>query len=189
MVINSFSRDGREMVLATLEPSDCFGDLGLVTETMRINDPISGSRTVVNFLQKKDFLALCDEHPEILKAMNRVLAFRFEFLFSLIQDACLLPLYERLQRIIVRLGVNRGTRQADGVIRIDDCTQEMLGKMVGAARQSVSRELKKMEQLGHISVEHKCLVIQDLDALVKESQKSIDYEPVTTTALAEINGN
>ena len=95
----------------------------------------------------------------------------------LAEDASLLPLRQRLARAIVRMGHSVGQVRADGSATIDDISHDELGKMVGAARQSVGRELKKLEREGAIQIEYGKLIIHDIAGFGAQYDKLLGIEP------------
>src|SRR5699024_3945898 len=112
---------------------------------VRVNCAIAVTRAEVTVLRRKDFEEVARVYPEIYATVSCMLGHRFQFLYALIQDASLLPLYDRLGRILIRLSLSERSQRTDpATVRIEDCPHEMLGNMVGAVRQSVGRELKKM---------------------------------------------
>lgn len=188
VAVNSLSRDGRELLLAEMGPGDCLGDLGLVNSGVRVNCAIAVTRTEVTVLRRKDFEAVARVHPEIYATVSRMLGHRFQFLYALIQDASLLPLYDRLGRILIRLSLSERSQRTDpATVRIEDCPHEMLGNMVGAVRQSVGRELKKMEAQGLIRIEYRSIIILDYRRMVEEFGQMLDFEPLTAVPLGQLN--
>lgn len=177
--ISSYTSDGRELLLDTLEEGHCLGDVGLVNGGLRINAAVANCKTVVNSLSRSDYDTLTRKYPEIAIRMSEMMGYRFQFLFSLIQDACLLPLYERLGRILIRMSLAQHQGAPQSPFTIEDCSQEKLGQMVGAARQSVGREMKKMESQGLIKIEYKSVVVLDFDAMASSFGNTVEYEPLT----------
>jgi hypothetical protein len=88
-----------------------------------------------------------------------------------------------LGRILVRLCLTNFDLNYDGGILLKDCSQESLGDMVGAVRQSVGREMKKMVDKGLISIEYRSIRVHDLHRLTAEFGKSLAYEPMTKKLL------
>jgi CRP-like cAMP-binding protein len=103
---------------------------------------------------------------------------RLRFLFMLAEDASLLPLRQRLARAIVRMGHSVGKIAEDGRATIEGISHDELGKMVGATRQSVGRELKKLEQEGSIEIQYGKLIIGDIAAFGEHYDRLLSAEPV-----------
>lgn len=178
--INSYTSDGRELVLETLSVGHCLGDIALVNTGLRFNNAVATCKTVVNSLSRKEYDKLCMKHPEIAIRMGEMMGYRFQFMYTLIQDACLLPLYERLGRVLIRMSLGQYQGAKQKTFTIEDCSQEKLGQMVGAARQSVGREMKKMESNGLIKIEYKSITVLDFDAMVSAFGNIVEYEPLTS---------
>ena len=186
--VSSLSLEGRQMLLSTNGPGDCLGEVGLVCGNTRLNDLSAMCETEVDILRRSDFLRVSETFPEIQAAVSRALAIRFQFLFSLIQDANLLPLYDRLGRSIVRLCLERArsAKSQQGPIRLDNISQEVLAEMVGATRQSVGRELKKMVEGGLLKIEYRGLIVLNLGRMSEEFGRSLAFEPMTEDRLRHL---
>lgn len=174
----TFNLSGQEMVHAYLMEGDCVGDWALIINEPRMNFAFAYGETEVNVLKKPAFDELYDKYPEIPKALNRVMAHRLRYTFMLAEDASLLPLRQRLARAIVRMGHSVGELEEDGRVTIDDISHDELGKLVGSTRQSVGRELKKLEQEGAIEIKYGKLIIKDIAVFGKQYDRLLAVEPV-----------
>ncbi|MEO4002171.1 Crp/Fnr family transcriptional regulator [Mesorhizobium sp. CAU 1732] len=176
--INCYTADGREYVVGSLYPGDTLGDIGLVNGGLRFNNAVALIDSKVSILSRSDYQSLICKHPEISRKVAEMLGYRYQSLFALAQDAYLLPLYHRLGRTIVRLALfQNGTPPPEPII-LQNCSQEKLGLMVGAARQSVGRELKRMEALGLIRINYANMVVQNFAAMASMFGSVVDYEPI-----------
>lgn len=181
----TFNHAGQEMVHAYLREGDCIGDWALLIDEKRMNFVFACGDSEVNVLKKTQFHDLYNTYPEIPKALNRVMARRLRYTFMLAEDASLLPLRQRLARAIVRMGHSMGQTEKDGSITIEDISHDELGKMVGATRQSVGRELKKLEQEGSIAIKYGKLTIKDIATFAEHYDRLLAMEPV----VPEYKGN
>lgn len=176
--ISNYSADGDEMIIANLQDGDCVGDLGLITGECRFNHASAICDTEINILNRNDFEQLCIKHPEIPMSINKLLSNRLRILFTMVEDAYLLPLYERLARTIVRLALSYGKHDDEGNTIVSDVSHETLGQMVGATRQSIGRELKKMSSQNMLRLEYSKLIIPDLTSMVEQFDHIISHEPI-----------
>lgn len=174
----NFNHYGQELLHTYLMEGDCVGDPNLILDEPRLNFTFAVGETRVAVLRPADFHELYGSYPEIARAINRVMARRIRFLFMLAEDASLLPLRQRLARAIVRMGYSVGQVNADGSASIDHISHEELSKMVGATRQSVGRELKKLEHEGSILIEYGKLTIHDIAAFGAQFDRLLGIEPV-----------
>jgi CRP/FNR family cyclic AMP-dependent transcriptional regulator len=176
--ICTFNQTGQELLHSYLMEGDCVGDWGLIISEPRMNFAFACGDAEVRVLAMRHFNELYDKHPQIVRALNRVMARRLRLMFMLAEDASLLPLQQRLARAIVRVGLSEGQVDDDGNTTVHNVSHDELGKMVGAARQSVGRELKKLELDGSIEIKYGKLIIKDIAAFGARYDKLLSAEPV-----------
>ncbi|MCL1142703.1 Crp/Fnr family transcriptional regulator [Shewanella gaetbuli] len=176
--ICNYHSEGREVILAHLYEQDCLGDLGLLSDTPRINFAIADTETRVNVIKRQELKSLCQKHPEILWHMNKHLSYRMELMLSIIEEACLLPLSDRIIKVLVRLGLSKGDIDSQGNTVICNLSQENLGRMVGATRQSVGRELKQMQANGLIIIEYSRFILPDIQKLCQLYDDIISHKAI-----------
>lgn len=174
----NFDHVGQEFVLLYLMEGDCAGDWALIINETRMNCAMACGDAEVNVLKKSQFDELYYKYPEIPRALNRVMARRARLLCMLAEDASMLPLRQRLGRVLARMGYCSGQVDENGRATIEDISHDDLGKMVGAIRQSVGRELKKLEQEGSIEIKYGKLIIKDIKAFGEQYDHLLAIEPV-----------
>lgn len=174
----NYNYAGQELVHVILVDGDCVGDWGLLIDQPRMNNAIACGQAEINILSKTHFDELYDKYPEIPKALNRVMARRLRLTFMLTEDASLLPLRERLARLIIRMAHSLGRADQDGCALIENISHEELAKMLGAARPSVGRELKKFAEEGAIEIKYGKLLIRDIAAFSAQFDHLLSVEPV-----------
>lgn len=109
---------------------------------------------------------LLADHPEFYAAVMQLYAREIRGLFTRIEDLQALPLRARLGKQIATLARGFGVRGADGKIRIGLVfSQTEIAQLVGASRQRVNQELKRMEREGLIRWSSHGLSICDSRAL------------------------
>ena len=176
--ICTFNQAGQELLHTYLMEGDCVGDWGLLIDEPRMNFAFACGSVEVGVLAMRHFNELYDKYPQIARALNRVMARRLRLMFMLAEDASLLPLKQRLARAIVRVGLSEGQVDDKGKTTVKNISHDELGKMVGAARQSVGRELKKLEQDGSIEIKYGKLIIKDIAAFGARYDELLSAEPV-----------
>lgn len=177
----NYSLEGNELILSNLHANDCFGDMGLITGQKRINYAIASKDVTVNIINRADFDTICLKHPQILISLNKFLCNRLQLVFEMIEDAYLLPLYQRLAKLLIKLALSRGETGPDGHIIVKNVSQESLGLMVGATRQSISRELKKMEDEKMVSFKYTQLIIPNIEEMINQFENILTHEPLVSS--------
>jgi CRP-like cAMP-binding protein len=174
----NYSLDGKEILMGEFRPGDCFGEMGLIDGLPRTSCAVAVRESRVSVISKPNFFTLYRKHPQISWQLNLMQCRRIRFLFSLTEDAAGLNIHVRLARIIHRLAYSHGYRdESDGVYI--DVSHEELSKMLGASRQSVSKELKLLERQGDIQLRYGKILIRDLESLADRYEKAVGMEQVT----------
>ena len=178
----NYSAEGREIVYAILLPGDCFGEMGLIDGGVRHSHMFAYGDVKLRILHKEDFTKLYNTHIEIPQSINLMLSKRLRLSFNATEDHSLLTLRDRLARHLIRL--SKKQQGSDGkFVTIVDITQGDLGKMLGASRQSIGKELKFFESSGILTVNYGGIHIldinkfsQDYDLLMGAEQIAVDYD-------------
>jgi CRP/FNR family transcriptional regulator, cyclic AMP receptor protein len=163
--LSNVGPDGREVLVMLFEPGDWVGEVSLFDGLPRTHDAHAVGECEVYVLPKAKLLALLDAEPQLYRHFAARLARALRWALSYIDDAMFLPLSARLAKRLLDLARVYGERTPLGQ-RLDlHLTQEDLGRMLGASRQSVSKELKRWEARGWIGLEYGKVVVCDEAAL------------------------
>ena len=136
---------GREVILATLNPGDHFGEMSLID-----NEPHSASvraevQTDVLMLGRAEFARCLPENTSMAYAVMKGLVQRLRHADRKIESLALMDVYGRVAHCLLE----GATLNADGehIIKEKVSRQDM-AKMVGASREMVSRVMKDLELRG-----------------------------------------
>ena len=162
------SADGREQVL-TIE-----GAGGTVAELPVFDGgdyPASAatlSESSLLLVSKRDFHALCLEHPGVALKMLKVMAARLRKLVGIIEELSFTTVRHRLAALLLRLAGRKGKRTARGVELTLTASNQELAAHIGTVRELVSRNLSRLQAAGIIKLDGKTVIIPDLEALRAE---------------------
>jgi len=174
----NYSEEGKEMVVASFKAGDCFGEMGLIDSLPRSSNAVTVGETKVKVISKKNFLFLYDKYPEIAKQINIMLVHRIRLLWQFTEDANVLNLHQRLARTLMRLSHSHGQLEGNNFCSISTSHEE-IGRMLGASRQSISKELKGLEKEGCIKVQYGKILIINPAALNANYENLMGQEQLT----------
>ena len=137
--------------------------------------------TEVNVLNEANFKMLYQKYPIISQQLNVMLCRRIRVLSELIADSNLLSLRQRMARLIHRLAFSHGAIAGEDDLRVIDTSHEELGTMLGASRQSVSKELKALEQDDTIELRYGKITIKNIKKLEEAYEMLMGTEQITPT--------
>lgn len=151
--------DGRELILAYLNPGDFFGEIGLFNETVNRSAMVR-ARTAceIAHISYEKLKAHPVLFPELVFAIACQLATRLRRMNTKVGDLAFMDVSGRVARALLDLSrePDAMTHPAGMQVRI---TRQELGRIVGCSREMVGRVLKTLEEQHLITVDGKTIVI------------------------------
>ncbi len=154
IAVTNKSTDGRESVLALMEPGDLFGEMGMLDDRPRSAGARALETSSVVRLPYEPVIALLRDDPTLLWGVVRLLAGRLRNMDEALADSVFLDVTGRTAKRILEL--------SDGADEFNlPVTQEELAGMVGASRERVNKAISSFIRLGWIDQsERKYRIIQ-----------------------------
>jgi CRP-like cAMP-binding protein len=164
--ISTLRDDGREAILAVLEVGNWFGEISLFDQRPRTHDATAMGRAEVLVLPRPAFDRLMRREP-FARAMCQLLAGRVRSLYGMVEDATLRSTRARVARRLMLLAHGDATH-ADTARCVVMVSQDALAMMVGVTRQTLSKELKALVQLGAVALHYGHIEIASLHLLAQQ---------------------
>lgn len=143
VAIATQSPDGRESVVAVLEPPSLFGELPLFDGLPRSADARALQPTDIVAVRYRDVRAVIDERPQLLWGIVRLFAQRLRATDEALADAVLLDVPGRTAKRLLELA-----GETDDFTT--QLTQEEMAALIGASRERVNKALATFQRLGWI---------------------------------------
>lgn len=178
--ICNYSASGKEVSMGELLEGDCLGEIGMIDGLPRFNMAIAAEDTEVLALSRGEFERLYAAHPDMARQLNRQLAYRVRLMYMQAEEANALSLGQRVARTLARISYSVGQPQDSGEILVQPLSHEALANMLGATRQAVSQELKRLERAELVRISYGKLFIRDIDALLGPVEALIGGDPVVS---------
>jgi CRP-like cAMP-binding protein len=162
--IETGTAGGGRLTLNIMGPGDVFGEIALLDGQARTADATATEKSELYVLRRDDFLAYLEREPKISLRLIELLCQRIRWTSERMEEASLLPLNVRLAKRLVSLAADFGAE-----VHI---SQEQLGQYVGAARESVNRQLQEWRKQGILELRRSRVDILKLDKLEAEAKRS-----------------
>ncbi|MDB5049083.1 MAG: transcriptional regulator, Crp/Fnr family [Fibrobacteres bacterium] len=137
--------EGKETVLATLQPGDFFGEMSLLDESPRAATARAVRPTRLMLLRREDFRRHLRECPQMSFALLIEMNRRLRQSNRKVMGLSYRSMHARVAGAILGLMEEKGVRQREeGGMRVlirNRPTQQFLAEMAGTTRESVSRTL------------------------------------------------
>lgn len=150
--------DGKEMILAYLNPGDFVGEMGLFDQEHRSAWIRTKTECEVGEISYGKFIELSHKHPEFLFAISKQIAQRLRDTTRKVSDLAFLDVTGRVARTLLDL-----CKEPDAMTHPDGMqikiTRPEIGRIVGCSREMVGRVLKDLEERELVSVAGKTMVV------------------------------
>jgi CRP/FNR family transcriptional regulator len=154
----SLSERGTETILHILRKDDIFGEL-LLVENKRPYSATAVTDVEVDALSRKDFLELLPACPTFAFNYTRLLTKRLMQMEKEFSGLIHAWAYHRLAKELLHLAEDIGVDTREGTRIGLRLTHEDLANLIGTARETVTIQLNKFEELGLIHREGRNLVV------------------------------
>lgn len=158
--VGVLSPEGREIVLNLLGEGQVLGEISLLDGRPRSADAAALTACELLILDRRDFLPLLREAPELGLKLMELLCTRLRNTTEQVEDLMFLDLPGRLAKTLLRL-CETDPRAA---VRL---TQRELGEIVGISRERINKQLRAWAGKRWIELEKGGVVVRNPAALAR----------------------
>jgi CRP/FNR family transcriptional regulator, cyclic AMP receptor protein len=149
---------GKRLVIRQILPGEIFGIMGALGQTEQGNYAETTEDSLIASAGRDEFLEILKQRPELALRLLEVVGARLRLLEERLVDA----VYSTVRQRIVHFLLNNVN--SNSYILMDFSHAE-IGDYIGAARQTVTDNLNKMQDQGFISIRPKKIKIVDMQGL------------------------
>jgi CRP-like cAMP-binding protein len=169
MQVVDVTEDGRAIGLRMLEPGDFFGEIALINNSTRSASVVAITDVLIAFLPAQTALHLFAHSPSVARKMLAHLAEKIQRDSEL---RALLSINNTAKRIYGYIAMMLEAKGGDEAVLDNLPTHQDIANMINTSRESVTRALLTLVQLGIVKKEAHRLIIVDPEALLKLVQGS-----------------
>ncbi len=155
--IETGAADGSRLTLNFMGPGELFGEVAVLDSQSRTADAAAAEATELFVLRREDFLSFLEREPKVAIKIIQLLCQRIRWQSERMEELVLQPLPVRLARRLCALADDFGSE-----VHI---SQEQLGVFVGAARESVNRQLQLWRKDGILDLQRGRVLLQNITRL------------------------
>jgi CRP/FNR family cyclic AMP-dependent transcriptional regulator len=166
--VASCGPDGRDTVLGIMAEGEVFGEVALIDGGTRSATCTAIEPCELLVIERAQFFELLESSPAIAVKLLQVLAGRLRRLSQRSEDAAFLDVPSRLARSLLDLATRFGERRrapSSGIYIALKLSQQELGDLVGATRESVNKHLKDWTRQGYLELQGGRMVISDVESV------------------------
>jgi len=157
---------GKQATLSIMGPGEVFGEVAVLDGQPRSATVTALERCELLLIDKRALYRFIESTPRVAVRLLEVLARRLRQLTERVGRVASLEVPARLARALCRLAADHGRAIGSGAWRIElRLSQQELGELVGASRETVNKQLRAWIAEGLIEKQDGKLVLLDQTAL------------------------
>jgi CRP-like cAMP-binding protein len=171
--ISTVSQEGKEIFLNILDQGEVFGEIAVLDDKDRTASAVAMEPTLLLKIGRAEFLPFLESHPRLCIRLMAVLCDRLRWTSGIIEDTIFLDIPRRLAKRLLTLAQRHGEAVDSGTRLPIKLSQEDLGHMLGATRESVNKGIRWLQKIDAISYLDGYIIVKDmtlLESLIGEEQ-------------------
>ena len=161
----AYGADRREVVLGLRGPGELLGEMAALGGQRRTATAIAVDDGEVGFMHADELRTFLRDHPDSALVLIRMLVRRLSEATRDVVDLATRDSVGRIAKRLLELSSEHGAPTGAGM-RIElSLSQDELAQWTGATRETVSRALRLMRQLGWVATDHRTITVLDAAAL------------------------
>jgi CRP/FNR family cyclic AMP-dependent transcriptional regulator len=164
--------DGKESILAFIEPGEIFGELCLVDAADREELAISTQISSIVLIPRNIMQELMERHAELALSVTRLLGLRRMRIERRLKSLLFRSNRDRLLQLLLELATDYGKDTPSGLeIRIKLSHQDVAG-LIGSTRETVSNTLGELQAEGIVKLGRQRITICSKERLMRANANS-----------------
>jgi CRP-like cAMP-binding protein len=159
--VSAPSDQGKDAIFNLIVPGEIFGEVAFLDGGPRTADAVMIESGELMVVERRDFLPLLKDYPELALRLLEVLCGRLRHTSQQVEDIVFLGLEPRLAKALLHL-YDHSSFKASQKFKV---TQRDISQLIGASRESVNKQLRSWERRKWLKLNRGGLVILALDAL------------------------
>jgi CRP/FNR family transcriptional regulator, cyclic AMP receptor protein len=151
------------LTMNVLRAGDLFGEIAVLDGQPRTADAMASEPSELFVVRRNDFLKYLECEPRVAVKLIALLCQRIRWTSDRFEESILLPLQVRLARRLCVLATDFGSEVC--------ISQEQLGIYVGAARESVNRQLQQWRRQGILELRRGRILLLNANRLRAEARQ------------------
>jgi len=164
------SDEGKELALGFMSAGDVFGEIAMFDGGERTATVKAIENTEILVIEKRDFMPFIEREPKVAIQLLTTLAGRLRSADEHFEDIFFRNLPSRLAKKFLGLAENYGHETNSGVQIDMKLSQGEIGKLTGATRESINKQMRAWEIEGLIDCQKGIITLKDPDALEEISE-------------------
>lgn len=166
--IANLTPEGKQSVLAFVEPGELFGELALIEAGVREEFAEAAAASLVICVPSAAILAVMEEDPRLAFGVTKLIGFRRRRIERRLKSLLFRSTRERLMHLLLELLEDYGTSVSNGVLIGIKLSHHELASVIGSTRETVTLLLGELQLEGLLTVGRQRIIVRHPAQLAHE---------------------
>jgi len=163
--ISKYSSDGKEMVVAFINPGEVFGEMSYLDEGERTDIAVTMDPSLICAINKDDFSQFVEKNPALNKKLTRIMGLKLKSYSERIEDLVFKDAKQRVISFLIKFTDESGKQVGDQIFVKPFLKHQDIADLTACARQTVNEVLTDLRKEKVIDFDRKKLIVNDLSKL------------------------
>jgi CRP-like cAMP-binding protein len=163
--ISRYSDDGKEMIMAFINPGEVFGEMAYFGEGERTDIAITVEPSYICAINKNDFAGFIEKNPSMNLKMTRIIGLKLKSYSERIEDLVFKDSRQRVISFLIKLADENGIKIGSQIFVKPFLKHQDIADRTACARQTVNDVITDLREKQIIDFDRKKLIINDADKL------------------------
>ncbi|MEM8945954.1 MAG: Crp/Fnr family transcriptional regulator [Planctomycetota bacterium] len=163
--IGSFSEEGKQTILAFIEPGEVFGELSLMGTPEREEYAEAVEKSTVILIPNDVIQQLLGQCPSVSLGVTKLFGLRRQRVERRLKYLLFRSNRDRLVHLLIELAEQYGKPTADGVELRIKLSHQDLASIIGSTRETVTVVLGELQTEGRLKLGRRKITLTDMDQL------------------------
>ncbi len=163
--IGSFTEDGKQAILAFIEPGELFGELSLMGSQEREEYAEAVEKSTIVLIPNDVMQQLLMQNPEVSLGITRLMGLRRRRIERRLKYLLFRSNRERMIHLLMELAEQYGRETAAGLELKIKLSHQDLANIIGSTRETVTVVLGELQSEGYLELGRRKIILKDLARL------------------------
>ena len=166
--IYHITSEGKQAVLALIDPGELFGELAVFDGGQREEFAEAMEACHVVLIPHDEIQRLMMQHPDVSMGVTRLMGLRRKRIERRLKSLLFRSNRERLVHLLIELAEKYGRRTSDGVALAIKLSHQELASIIGSTRETVTVILGELQDEQSVLIRRRQLILTRADRLAAE---------------------
>lgn len=165
--ICNITSEGKQAILAFIEPGELFGELAMLETGQREEYAEATENSTVVLIPGDEIQRLMQEHADVAIGITKLMGFRRKKIERRLKYLLFHSNRDRLIHLLLELSEQYGKQTADGLMLDFKLSHQDLANIIGSTRETVTVALGEMQSEGLLVLGRRKVVLKDVERLAQ----------------------